>query len=426
LTLQLDTGSSDIWVPDSTAQVCQQQGSEGCTLGSFKPDDSSSFTIVGKGDFDIAYVDGSKSQGDYFTDVFEIGGATLKNMTMGLGLTTDINYGLVGVGYAVNEAIVGDTQSLSSVYPNLPVNMVDEGLINTVAYSLWLNDLDASSGNILFGGIDTAKYKGELTRITIYPTQQNIYTHFAVALTSLEAYSSSGHDTLTSTEFPIPVVLDSGTTLSYLPTDLAQQIWTEVGAVWSDEAGAAVLPCNLQNSKGYFSFGLAGPNGPRINVTMDELVLDLTSGRAPRFSAGQYNGQDACAFGIQNFSSSPYLLGDTFLRSAYVVYDLVNNEIGIAPTDFNSTESNIVAFPSMSAPIPSATVAPNQDQVTNTPSEVTKPAYAARDGFKSTSASAGEENAAPHMPSGFGNGQMLVVGVTMLLVTLGSGLFVVI
>jgi elongation factor G len=89
-------------------------------------------------------VDGSKSQGDYFTDVFEIGGATLKNMTMGLGLTTDINYGLVGVGYAVNEAIVGDTQSLSSVYPNLPVNMVDEGLINTVAYSLWLNDLGKS------------------------------------------------------------------------------------------------------------------------------------------------------------------------------------------------------------------------------------------------------------------------------------------
>lgn len=62
-------------------------------------------------------------------------------MTMGLGLETDIAYGLVGVGYAVNEAIVGNTQSTSSAYPNLPVHMVNEGLINTVAYSLWLNDL---------------------------------------------------------------------------------------------------------------------------------------------------------------------------------------------------------------------------------------------------------------------------------------------
>jgi hypothetical protein len=57
-------------------------------------------------------------------------------MTMGLGLTTTIPYGLVGVGYAANEAI-----SSSKTYANLPVNMVNEGLINTVAYSLWLNDL---------------------------------------------------------------------------------------------------------------------------------------------------------------------------------------------------------------------------------------------------------------------------------------------
>jgi elongation factor G len=35
LTLQLDTGSSDIWVPDSDAAVCRQtqSNSEGCALG---------------------------------------------------------------------------------------------------------------------------------------------------------------------------------------------------------------------------------------------------------------------------------------------------------------------------------------------------------------------------------------------------------
>lgn len=142
LTLQLDTGSSDIWVPDVTAEACQVSKSDpqGCTFGTFDPAKSSSFVDVGKGKFSISYVDGSHSKGDYFADKFEIGGAVV-NVTMGLGIDTDIAYGLVGVGYALNEAIVAGTQSASSAYPNLPVTMEREGLINTIAYSLWLNDL---------------------------------------------------------------------------------------------------------------------------------------------------------------------------------------------------------------------------------------------------------------------------------------------
>ncbi|AEO53652.1 hypothetical protein MYCTH_2295287 [Thermothelomyces thermophilus ATCC 42464] len=420
LTLQLDTGSSDIWVPDSAAQVCREIGTEGCALGTFNPNRSSSFEVIGEGQFDIEYVDGSSSKGDYFTDVFQIGDISVQNMTMGLGLHTDIAYGLVGVGYAINEAIVATTQSRDSVYPNLPVQMVDQGLINTVAYSLWLNDLDASSGSILFGGIDTEKYQGELTRIDIYPTSQGDFSSFVVALTSLEARSPSGQDTLTSQEFPIPVVLDSGTTLSYLPTDLATQAWKEVGAFYLPEVGAAVLPCDMENSKGSFSFGFAGPDGPRITVGMDELVLDMTDGQAPQFLSGPYKGRDVCQFGIQNFTSAPFLLGDTFLRSAYVVYDLVNNQIGIAATDFNSTDSNIVPFPSMGAPIPSATVAANQREVTRVPT-VTEPAYSASQGFMESAS--GEESLAPGMPAAWGMGQLLVVGVTMALTALGSGLF---
>lgn len=34
LTLQLDTGSSDIWVPDSGARVCRQAATRGCDFGS--------------------------------------------------------------------------------------------------------------------------------------------------------------------------------------------------------------------------------------------------------------------------------------------------------------------------------------------------------------------------------------------------------
>lgn len=62
-------------------------------------------------------------------------------MTMGLGQTTDINFGLVGVGYKTDEAIVSTEQTLSAAYNNLPLVMVSEGVIKTNAYSLWLNDL---------------------------------------------------------------------------------------------------------------------------------------------------------------------------------------------------------------------------------------------------------------------------------------------
>ncbi|KAI0011910.1 mitochondrial elongation factor g 1-like protein [Xylariaceae sp. FL0662B] len=397
LTLQLDTGSSDIWVPSSSATACEKNGGQGCTFGSFDQDKSSTFESISEGNFKISYVDGSSSRGDYIADTFEIGGATLKNMTMGLGLRTDIPYGLVGVGYALNEAVVAGSGSASSAYDNLPVLMQKQGLIATNAYSLWLNDLDASTGSILFGGIDTEKYRGDLTRINIYQdSQAKAFTSFIVALTSLQASSSTGTDTLSASEFPIPVVLDSGTTFSYLPNDLAEQVWQEVGANYYSDVGLALLPCSLENSQGHFSFGLAGEGGPTINITMDELVLPLTTGEAIQFPSGPYQGQDACQFGIQNFSSAPYLLGDTFLRSAYVVYDLVNNEIGIAPTDFNATESNIVAFPSDGAQIPSATAAPNQDAVASGSGSSTTPTFGASNGFADEG---GNENSASLPPA---------------------------
>lgn len=442
LVLQLDTGSSDIWVPSSQAEVC----SEGdCTLGTctyrslfffgrptgepaltscilVDPDASSTFNDTAF-EFEITYVDGSYSKGDYFTDAFQIADTSLTNLTMGLGNDTSIAYGLVGVGYTSNEAIISTEQSLAAAYSNLPALMVDQGAIATNAYSLWLNDLDASTGSILFGGIDTEKYVGEMTTIDIVKDNETgEYDSFIVLLTSMQAVSSSGTDDLTSQSYPIPVVLDSGTTLSYLPNDIAQQIWTEAGAVYTASVGLALVPCRMQRSTGHFTFAFAGPNGPTIDVKMDELVLDLViSGPAPTFSAGEYKGEDACEFGIQN-TTGINLLGDTFLRSAYVVYDLENNQIGMAATDFNATDSNIVAFASKGAAIPSATAAANQSQATAT-SAFTQPAFAAEAGF----ANGTESGASSLFAATARGGVPLALGLTGLTMVvsfaLGGGVF---
>lgn len=362
-------------------------------------------------------------------------------MTMGLAFQTDIAYGLVGVGYATNEASLNS--ETPQIYQNLPIVMRNEGHIQTNAYSLWLNDLDASTGNILFGGIDTDKYMGDLIRINVQEDPQTqTFSSFIVALTSLKAHSSSGEDALSLSSSPVPVVLDSGTTFSYLPQDLAEQVWQEVGAQYyptgNDGSGVLLVPCALANNEGYIAFGFGGDGGPVIKVGMDELVIPISSETIP-FTDGPNKGKAACQFGIQNITGSHFLLGDTFLRSAYVVYDLENNEIAIAPTDFNATTSNIIPFPSRKAVIPSSTPAPNQDAGNS--GSTAEPAYNARKGFLDLSSSGssggnsggnggsnndsnngGDGNAGSVLPA-LDLTRMIVMGASMGLMMFGGGMF---
>lgn len=46
------------------------------------------------------------------------------------------------------------------------MTMANQGVINTAAFSLYLNDLE-SQGNILFGGYDQAKYIGDLQTVDL-------------------------------------------------------------------------------------------------------------------------------------------------------------------------------------------------------------------------------------------------------------------
>ncbi|EHL01863.1 putative aspartic-type endopeptidase opsB [Glarea lozoyensis 74030] len=218
-----------------------------------------------------------------------------------------------------------------TIYANLPFALVDQGLIPTEAYSLWLNDL---------------------------------VTSFSVAFTSLSATSSSGTDVLTPSDFAVAAILDSGTTITLLPDDVAAVVYEELGARYYSKLGATLVPCSLAQKNGSINYGFGGVDGPVIRVSVSELVLPLTltNGQTPTFT----NGQAACQLGIQPAGDLPVLLGDTFLRSAYVVYDLVNNRIALGQTNFNVTSSNIVPFASSGAPIPSASSAPNEAAVTQT------------------------------------------------------------
>ncbi|KAI2472075.1 acid protease [Annulohypoxylon bovei var. microspora] len=350
IRMHLDTGSSDLWVNTASSSLCSQSTKPCAFAGTYTANSSSTYNYVGSW-FNISYVDGSGATGDYVTDTLAIGGTTVDDFQFGVGYTSSSEQGILGIGYAVNEVQVGRAGKAS--YENLPMKMKSAGQIQRNAYSLWLNDLDANTGSILFGGVDTAQYTGSLQTLPIQ-ANSGVYSEFLITLTSL----SVGNSTIADNQ-ALAVLLDSGSSLTYLPDEMVEDIYEAVDAQYDSSAGAAYVPCSLADQTATVNFVFSTPT---ISVDMNELVLDLVTanGKRPTFS----NGVTACLFGISPAGSGTNVLGDTFLRSAYIVYDLDNNEISIAKTNFNTTESSIEEIPSGTG-IPNATAVSNSVAATS-------------------------------------------------------------
>jgi len=325
--LHLDTGSSDLWVNTPGSRLCQLRAQPCVFAGTYAANSSSTYRYVGSY-FNISYVDGSGASGDYVSDSFSLGATRLERLQFGIGYTSSSAQGILGIGYEMNEVQVG--RAGLPPYRNLPSQMVADGLIASNSFSLWLNDLDASTGNILFGGVDSARYVGPLATLPVQSDGGSV-SEFLITLTGL----TLGDQTVAANK-ALAVLLDSGSSLTYLPDDVAQAIYTTVGATFDAGQGAAYVPCSLAAQKTDLTFTFSGPS---ITVGMDELVLELVtnSGRRPTFQ----DGREACLFGIAPAGAGTHVLGDTFLRSAYVVYDLDNNQISLAQTNFNATQTRV-------------------------------------------------------------------------------------
>ena len=137
----------------------------------------------------------------------------------------------------------------------------------------------------------------------------------------------------------LPVILDSGSTNTLLPDSIALQILSGL-SVTSDPTYGNVIPCSYDTQGAQFVYTFGESPGPSIYVALSNMITPLTllDGSAPPTF---HDGSAACSFGLEAATGRPFIFGDTFLRSTYVVYDLDNNQIGLAQTNFNATDSDI-------------------------------------------------------------------------------------
>lgn len=355
VTVQVDTGSSDLWVMDSTNPYCvgatdstiSSSDQVNCTSSAMFDSSDSSTYHSNSTTFKITYGDTTFASGYYGYDNIIIGGKTVSNANFAVANQSNSTTAVWGIGLLGSEALVTTIErdgSYSPTYSNIPLQMKQQGIISQNAYSLWLNDVDAEEGSLLFGGVDHAKYSGTLQTVPLLSTISGGDPNtFTVALGNLSLYQGSNSAVIAS--MSIGALLDSGSSFISLPTSIVNAIIKALGGTYT--SGYAVVPCA---STGGLTFNIAGIE---IDVPFSQITFQLTS-----------TGEQ-CVLGI--LPNDDYtILGDTFLRAVYAVYDLDSLEVALAPTVFNTTESNVEAITSG---IPSASQAPSYS-ATNTSSTI--------------------------------------------------------
>jgi hypothetical protein len=303
-----------------------------------RPDDansSSTYQYVNS-HLNVEYADLQTATGDYAKDDLTIGGAVVKGMQFGIMYHATVVAGLLGVGFPGIEFLAA---SGYGEYNNLPILLVNQGYIQSAAYSLWLNGEHGTSGSILFGGLDTDKFYGSLVAVPLVPGPYPSIEAFFVILQELKMRNGAGNlIDLNGGSNPGPFLLDSGTTMTLLPAALAQSIFTAVNAVISN--GSAYVDCSLASSLFTVEYTFTGVT---ISVPISQLILP------------QNLSPTQCLFGIQSSTIGISILGDSFLSSAYVVYDLDNKKVHLAQAVINATSENIIEIGSGPDAVPSVT-----------------------------------------------------------------------
>ncbi len=112
------------------------------------------------------------------------------------------------------------------------------------------------------------------------------------------------------------VILDTGTSLIALPSDLAEMLNSQIGAKKGFN-GQYSIECAKRDSLPDLTFRLSGYN---FTITPYDYVLEL---------------QGSCISTIMGMDIPPpagplAILGDAFLRKWYSVYDMKNGAVGLA------------------------------------------------------------------------------------------------
>ncbi|KAI0068713.1 acid protease [Artomyces pyxidatus] len=301
--VQLDTGSSDLWVQPSTSPLPnsnQTSTTYNLTYGIGWAYGHVSYTSAAFAGISVpqqAFLDVSSAQNPALT--YGTSGI------MGLGFTS-----LSTIDALVNQT--GQSSGRSLLYNLFNDNPKEP---NYIAFSLQRvsDPSDDIEGTFLVGETEP-QYAAvnDSSPIPTFPVQNPNRWNILLDAIIVGANVISVNTTVPNAPSNKAVVLlDSGTSYTYAPVEVCQAIYGNVpGAQYNKAAGQWSVPCNAE-------IDLALQFGGQV-FPMNPLDVSPSSLTDPNACVGSFIPQDISSIGAGNFD---WIVGDNFLRSVYSVYD---------------------------------------------------------------------------------------------------------
>lgn len=266
--------------------------------------------------------------------------------------------GVLGLGYSSRMAHLRHHNGVES-FPGFVDTLVQAGAISSRLYSIYLNTLDIY-GSILFGGIDTDKYKGPLTTLNLFRLDQSYRVDdFRLILKKVNMQPNNGpNQTIFQATENVQwyTMLDTGTPDWVLPTSAYHKLIGYAGVLpeggYYSRSGipnnSFVKPCSevtrgVDNTTRFeLTFAGNGTNTATLQLELADLFTPLTDKNGS--AVVNESGQQMCWLRIRDAQSESVnsLTSSNVMRAGYWVFDLDNGQVSVAQANLRAHSSNVV------------------------------------------------------------------------------------